>query len=81
MPGILMSRKTTSGDSRSMSARPSWPVAATTHSYPAYSKVVRIESRIAASSSMIKMRCFISAVVSGQWVVGSGLGITCHRRL
>ena len=44
------------GRSRSASASPSWPVAAPTNSYPSYSSVIRSESRIAASSSMTRMR-------------------------
>src|SRR5207247_5479099 len=58
MPGILTSSSTRSGVSRSTSARPSCPVAAPTNSYPSYSRVMRNESRIAASSSIIRIRGF-----------------------
>src|SRR5689334_3494486 len=58
MPGILTSRNTRSGASRSISLTPSSPVAASVTSLPSYSSVIFNESRTAASSSMTRMRGF-----------------------
>ena len=58
MPGILMSSSTRSGRSRWTSASASWPEDAPTNAYSSYSRIIRSDSRIAASSSMTRMRCF-----------------------
>src|SRR5262249_11056678 len=58
-PGIRMSMKTRSGGSRSMIASPSGPLEASWTSYPSYSRIIRTERRISASSSMTRMRAFM----------------------
>src|SRR5262245_45923223 len=60
MPPILMSRNARSGVSRSMSARASAPLDASCTSYPSYSRIIRTERRISASSSTTRIRDFIS---------------------
>ena len=51
--GILTSRKTRSGDSCSAIFSPTGPFAASSTSYPSYSKIILREERTASSSSMI----------------------------
>src|SRR5688500_13639801 len=56
IPGILTSRKIRSGVSFSARATPSGPLDASRTSYPSYSRIIRTERRISASSSMTRMR-------------------------
>src|SRR5688572_304242 len=58
MPGIFTSRKMRSGDSFSASATPSGPLEASMTSYPSYSRIIRTERRISASSSTTRIRDF-----------------------
>ncbi len=60
MPGILTSRNTRSGDSFSASATPSGPLDASITSYPSYSRIIRTDRRISASSSTTRIRAFIA---------------------
>src|SRR6267143_2842335 len=71
MPGILMSSRTASGVSRRVVSIPAGPEAASTHSYPSYSRTIRSDLRIASSSSMTRTLCFIGPDSWGASISGN----------